>query len=181
MQIVNKTRCFTYKNYWILMAHYFYVNAQNEQKGPVSAEELARCGVNRSTLVWREGMPQWQPAGSLPELSFIFAPQPATPPPVNPAGGTAQGPRPQQGPVYQSTEIKPDNWLVWSILSTVLCCLPLGIVAIVYSSKVDGLWLAGHRDEARAAASQARLFCWISFGLGLAALIFYLIVLAAAL
>ncbi len=33
--------------------------------------------------------------------------------------------------------LKPDNFLVWAILSTVLCCLPLGIVAIVYANKVD--------------------------------------------
>ena len=38
---------------------------------------------------------------------------------------------------------KPDNYLVWAILSTVFCCLPLGIVAIVKASKVDALWAQG--------------------------------------
>ncbi len=31
----------------------------------------------------------------------------------------------------------PDNNLVWAILCTVLCCLPLGIVAIIKSTKVN--------------------------------------------
>ena len=43
---------------------------------------------------------------------------------------------------------KPDNYLVWAILTTVLCCLPFGIVAIVYSSKVDGLWNSGNQTAA---------------------------------
>ncbi len=43
---------------------------------------------------------------------------------------------------------KPDNYLVLAILTTVLCCLPFGIVAIVYSSKVDGLWNSGNHVAA---------------------------------
>ena len=38
---------------------------------------------------------------------------------------------------------KPDNNLVWAILSTVLCCMPLGIVAIIKATSVDTLWTAG--------------------------------------
>lgn len=33
--------------------------------------------------------------------------------------------------------VPPDNNLVWAILSTVLCCLPLGIVAIIKSTQVN--------------------------------------------
>ncbi|MBQ2969311.1 MAG: CD225/dispanin family protein [Bacteroidaceae bacterium] len=61
---------------------------------------------------------------------------------------------------------KPDNFLIWSILSTVLCCLPTGIVAIVYANKVDSLWHAGNHLEAEEAAKNARLWTFISLGLG---------------
>ena len=56
---------------------------------------------------------------------------------------------------------KPDNYLVWSILTTVLCCLPFGIVAIVKSSKVDTLWAQGYYDEAIKSANDAKKWCII--------------------
>jgi len=51
---------------------------------------------------------------------------------------------------------EPENYLVWAILCTVLCCLPLGIVSIVYSTKVSGLWAQGRYGEAQAAADNAK-------------------------
>ena len=57
---------------------------------------------------------------------------------------------------------EPDNYLVWAILSTVLCCLPLGIVSIVYSTKVSGLWSQGRYAEAQAASENAKKWAIIS-------------------
>ena len=51
---------------------------------------------------------------------------------------------------------KPDNGLVWAILSTVLCCLPFGIVAIIKATQVDTFWASGNFDAAYQAASDAR-------------------------
>ena len=51
---------------------------------------------------------------------------------------------------------KPDNYLVWAILTTILCCLPFGIVSIVYATKVDNLYYAGQYDEAMAKAKSAK-------------------------
>lgn len=52
----------------------------------------------------------------------------------------------------------PENNMVWAILSTVLCCVPLGIVAIVKADKVTKLWAQGRYDEAHEAASSAGLW-----------------------
>ena len=71
---------------------------------------------------------------------------------------------------------KPDNLLIWSILSTVLCCLPLGIVAIIQSNKVDTLWAVGDQAGAQEAARQAKLFCLISLGCGILGYIIIFIV-----
>lgn len=51
---------------------------------------------------------------------------------------------------------KPDNYLVWAILTTLFCCLPFGIVSIVYSSKVDTLYYAGDYINAQQAADNAK-------------------------
>lgn len=61
---------------------------------------------------------------------------------------------PQQPPAGQA----PDNYLVWSILVTLFCCLPFGIVAIVKSTQVNGLWAQGQYAEAQAAAASAKKF-----------------------
>lgn len=68
------------------------------------------------------------------------------PPPPPPAG------YPPQQPAAQA----PNNYLVWSILVTLFCCLPFGIVAIVKSSQVNGLWAQGRYPEAQASAESAK-------------------------
>ena len=57
---------------------------------------------------------------------------------------------------------KPDNYLVLAIVSTVLCCLPLGIVSIIHSTKVDNLWNSGQYAEANRASNQAKQFAIFS-------------------
>ncbi|MBB1086958.1 CD225/dispanin family protein [Lysobacter sp. SG-8] len=51
-------------------------------------------------------------------------------------------------------EYVPNN-LVWAILTTLFCCMPLGIVSIVYAAKVDGLRASGNVEAARAASRSA--------------------------
>ncbi len=62
-----------------------------------------------------------------------------------------------------------DNYLVPAILCTLFCCLPFGIVAIIQAAQVDGKLAVGDYQGAEAAANQAKTWCWLSFGLGLAA------------
>jgi hypothetical protein len=50
------------------------------------------------------------------------------------------------------------NYLVWSILSTLFCCLPLGIVSIVYASQVDGRRLAGDLQGAQELSHKAKMW-----------------------
>jgi hypothetical protein len=71
---------------------------------------------------------------------------------------------------------KPDNYLVWAILTTILCCLPFGIVSIVYSTKVDNLYYAGQYEEAQAKAKSAKTWAIIAASSGFVFLALYLIV-----
>jgi hypothetical protein len=74
---------------------------------------------------------------------------------------------------------KPDNYLVFAIISTVLCCLPLGIVSIIHSTKVDNLWNAGRFEEAKTASNQAKQFAIYAAIAGVVVIGIYLILVAA--
>lgn len=70
-----------------------------------------------------------------------------------------------------------NNNLVWAILSTVLCCLPLGIVAIVKAAQVDGLVARGDYAGAQAAADSAKKWSiWGAVG-AVALIVLYLLFL----
>lgn len=60
---------------------YFYEQA-GQPAGPLAADQLLARGVTAATLVWREGLPGWVPAGSVPELQRFF--QPIMPHPLSP-------------------------------------------------------------------------------------------------
>lgn len=92
-----------------------------------------------------------------------------------------QYPNQQQQPYYQPNyaqgqrPMKPDSYLVWAILSTLFCCLPLGIVSIVYSSKVDGLYNAGDYAGAQNAADNAKKFAMWGAIAGVVGVVLYIL------
>ena len=67
------------------------------------------------------------------------------------------------------------NYLVQAILTTIFCCLPLGIVSIVYAAQVNGKVAAGDRAGALQSSRNARMWAWISLGSGLVLGVGYLI------
>lgn len=67
------------------------------------------------------------------------------------------------------------NYLVQSILVTLCCCIPFGIVAIVFSAQVNGKLTRGDYEGAVKASDRARKWAWISFGSGIAVIILYFI------
>lgn len=72
---------------------------------------------------------------------------------------------------------KPDNYLVWSILVTVLCCLPFGIVAIIKSTSVDSAYNAGNLPAAQAAAADAKKWCIIGAASGAIVCVLYVLLI----
>jgi hypothetical protein len=72
------------------------------------------------------------------------------------------------------------NYLVQSILVTLCCCLPLGVVAIIFSAQVNSKLAAGDIAGAQDASNKAKLFCWIAVGLGLVGIIISVLINGAA-
>ena len=68
------------------------------------------------------------------------------------------------------------NYLVYAILCTVFCCLPLGIVAIVFAAQVNGKLAAGDYQGAVSYSQSARTWCWVSFWLGVIPIVIWLLI-----
>jgi hypothetical protein len=67
---------------------------------------------------------------------------------------------------------------VWAILSTLFCCLPLGIASIVFASQVDGKWAQGDYAGAQESSDKAKRFAMIGAGVGVGLVLLYFIVIA---
>lgn len=61
------------------------------------------------------------------------------------------------------------NYLWQSIVVTIVCCtcFPLGIVAIIFAAQVNDKLRRGDIQGAMQASKNAKLWCWITFGVGL--------------
>lgn len=66
-----------------------------------------------------------------------------------------------------------DPWLWQSIVATLLCCLPVGIVAIVRSTQARSALDVGNGPLAQRRASEARTWTLVSVGLGLIGYVLY--------
>ncbi|HEV2402337.1 MAG TPA: CD225/dispanin family protein [Candidatus Sulfotelmatobacter sp.] len=86
--------------------------------------------------------------------------------------GVQPAPLPVTGVVMPPAGTTVPNYLVFAILTTVLCCIPAGIPAIIYAAQVNGKLLAGDYAGAQAASKNAKIWCWVSFGVGLAFIVF---------
>ena len=93
------------------------------------------------------------------ELKKIETPTEDVPPPPQPGM--------QSSYTTQSPQQDVPNYLVQAILTTILCCLPLGIVSIVYAAQVNGKLEAGDRAGALQSSHSARMWALISFVTGL--------------
>lgn len=138
------------------MIMYYYVDSNGNQVGPVDESGLKSAKVTKETLVWREGMNAWMPAGSVNELYSLFA--------VMPPEIVVGRPIPLQATVATQ---RPNTYMWLAICSTILCCLPAGIVSIVYASKVDSAWSSGDINEANKNSKNALTWGIVSVVVGL--------------
>lgn len=114
-----------------------------------------------------------------PEPQRITPPEPPrpTPPPyVDPSD--EKTPEQSVPPVYvmpPGTELPPHQphrpmpptYMVWSILATICCCLPAGVVAIFFSSQVSSKYYARDYEGAERASKRAEMWIIASIVVGI--------------
>lgn len=114
---------------------YYYINSASEQVGPADMEQLKKNGVTRDTLVWKEGMKDWIPAGKVQELQLLFV---ATPPPIT-KNPIAPPPLPAHQPITTGAPLNR-NLKKFLIPAAVVACLII-IGALIFfrsgGSKTD--------------------------------------------
>lgn len=177
----------------------WYYMQDGAQQGPISEEELrgmAQDGRLQPTdMVWKSGMQEWQQANQISVLPFSAPATPEVPAvPTAPSSGDvgtgSYGSSPAAGPASSYgtpstygggaagsaiSDAEIPNYLPWSIVVTILCCLPGGIVSIVYATKANSAKQVGNFAEAQEAAKQAKTWIMVSVGIGLGFTLLYLL------
>lgn len=108
-------------------------------------------------------------------MSFSTPPPPPPPPssPPPPPGGHGYG--------YGGAPAapKPPNHLVWAILTTLFCCLPFGIVSIVFAAQVDSKYNSGDAAGALQASENAKKWAIAAAVSGIVIVVLWGMLLAA--
>jgi len=141
------------------MSQYIIIGGDGREYGPKEETEVREWvqqgRLNALSQIKEVGEDEWVSLGSRPEFSAQQS-DTATAPPLS-AGPSAP-------PTYQIP-----TYLAQSIIVTLCCCLPVGIPAIVYASRIDNLMRMGQYTEAQECSRKAKMWCWISFGIGIPA------------
>lgn len=64
---------------------------------------------------------------------------------------------------------RPPNYLAVAIITMILCCIPLGIVGVVYSTKVNSAYDRGDYHEAERASRNAKTWVIVTAVAGIIA------------
>lgn len=91
-------------------------------------------------------------------------PAPQQPAPAATPSGEPYAPVPPAG--APDMPPMPSSYLVWAVVMTVLCCLPAGVVALIYSSRVSSRYYANDYEGARRSSELAQIWIIISFVVG---------------
>ena len=121
---------------------------------PVETPQVPEAPVAAAPAAPPVGVPVGTPVGT-PVGEPVYAPQgyapaPAPAPAAQPYAPQGYAAQPQPAAAVQDPAAKcPPTNLGWAIAATVLCCLPLGVVAIIMSTRVSRYWNMGDVERAQ--------------------------------
>ena len=150
----------------------YFIIINGKQAGPFEENLLSGMGITRDTQVWRDGMQQWQPAGTIPELGYLFATLndsnvgSSTPPPYENSYQPFSSQPIQYGQDIDCDEC-PKTYLLESILVTIFCCLPFGVIGIYNAAGVSSAYNMGDYRLSMQRSENAKKWSLIGLIVGL--------------
>lgn len=75
----------------------------------------------------------------------------------------------------ETTNVCPKTWMAESILVTIFCCIPFGIVGIVNAANVSSLFASGNYEGAAKASANAKKWTKIGFIVGIVVMVIYIL------
>lgn len=163
----------------------YYGMIRNMRVGPMSIESLIAQGITPDTPVWRDGMTDWAPASTQPEIMEALKQRQA-----QQYGADQQNHKPginnpyygqNSHQQYNAYENQPTygnntsgnirtNWMPWAIVATVFglgsCIgLILGVIAIVQASNANNFFASGRDIEGESANRNAKTLTIIALAI----------------
>ncbi len=73
---------------------------------------------------------------------------------------------PLQAAQAQDQPVMPPTYMLWAILSLIFCCLPAGIVAVIFAARVSAKYYEGDYEASKRASRNTEIWIIVSFVLG---------------
>lgn len=141
---------------------YYYIDEDGKHSMPVGKKYFQEHGVNPLTWVWFNGLPDWVEAREVPSLeSYLSSSVKPSYANIDEGNVSARPPRPKMVDDSVPGGKAPRTWLFESIVVTILCFLPFGLVALVYAARVSPLWR--HQKYAEAVESSKSALLWVKW------------------
>lgn len=146
----------------------YFAFIDGTQQGPFDLLDLKSAGVRPSTYVWCKGMDDWTRADEVEEIRNLFrrhledikdAPKETTVRPVETKATPEQNHEQQVPPVVRFGRIPaseepafdldtpPQVSMTLAVLSLILCFIPTGIAAVIFTRKSQKTWIEAQNSS----------------------------------
>lgn len=163
----------------------FWIIVEGKPQGPFTPEQLKlRRDFTAQLPVWTTGMADWTVAAEVPVLAALLEEVVAEEEKEEEYSQFSQSSQSSQESHFSHqpnlgggftpsmamqvpSEPMPSSYLAWNIIMTLCCCMPVGVVGIIFSAQVAQKWQRGDIEGARKASNRAAWCLILSFVLGL--------------
>lgn len=163
---------------------YYFIDSDGTAKGPVGLDHFKNNHINGHSWVWHDGLPQWVEAHTIPSIRKYMRSD-------LPLSFSSK----KEGIDYEKERVNipslgtlpksdldilrsrvPKTWLAEAILITIFCCIPFGVVGIIYASRVAPYWRRGLYGESIYASNSAAFWVKLTIVLTIFIWVIYILI-----